>query len=68
MMSQSGQKAITILTLPNISRSKGRQTMKFGLVINIIMDTKIMQKTRQGDLLVPDIYELKYMQLIFNIF
>ena len=68
MMSRSGQKAITILTLPNISRSKGSQTMKFGLVINRTMDTIIMQKTRQGDLLVPDIYEVKYLQLIFNIF
>ena len=30
MMSQPGQQTITIHILPNISRSKGNQTMKFG--------------------------------------
>ena len=30
MMSQSGQKTFKIHILPNISRSKGKQTMKFG--------------------------------------
>ena len=30
MMSQSGQQTFTIHILPNISRSKGKQTMKFG--------------------------------------
>ena len=30
MMSQTGTKTITISILPDISRSKGNQTMKFG--------------------------------------
>ena len=29
MMSQAGKQIIMMLTLPNISRSKGNQTMKF---------------------------------------
>ena len=33
MKSQSGKQTITIHKLPNISRSKGNQTMKFGQVI-----------------------------------
>ena len=33
MTSQPGQKTITIQISPNISRSKGNQTMKFGQVI-----------------------------------
>ena len=33
MTSQSGSQAITIHILPNISESKGNQTMKFGQVI-----------------------------------
>ena len=33
MTSQTGQQIITIQILPNISRSKGNQTMKFGQLI-----------------------------------
>ena len=33
MTSQPGQQTITIHILPNTSRSKGNQTMKFGQVI-----------------------------------
>ena len=33
MTSQSGQQTILIHILPNISRSKGNQTMKFGQLI-----------------------------------
>ena len=33
MMSQTGQQNITIDILPNISKSKGNPTMKFGQII-----------------------------------
>ena len=33
MTSKAGKQIITIQTLPNISRSKGNQTMKFGQYI-----------------------------------
>ena len=33
MTSQAGQQTIVIHTLPNISRSKGNQTIKFGQLI-----------------------------------
>ena len=33
MTSQAGQQIITIHILPNISRSEGNQTMKFGQLI-----------------------------------
>ena len=51
-MSQTGKQMITIHILPNISRSKGNQPLKFGElrkynVRNIF--SKIMQKTKQGD-------------------
>ena len=36
------KKTVTMHLLPNISRSKGNQTIKFGLF------SKNMQKTRQG--------------------
>ena len=37
MTSQSGQQTILIHILPNISRSKGNQTMKFGQLIEYNM-------------------------------
>ena len=37
MMSQPGQQTITIYILPNISRSKGNQTMRFGQLIEYNM-------------------------------
>ena len=36
MMSHPGEKAILIHTLPNISRSKGNQAIKFGQLIECI--------------------------------
>ena len=44
MMSQTGQQTIVIHILPNISRSKGNQTMKYGQLIeyntrNIFIET-----------------------------
>ena len=37
MMSQPGQQTITIHILPNISRRKGNQRMKFGQLIEYNM-------------------------------
>ena len=53
MASQPGEQTIAILVLPNISRSKGKQTMKFGPLIeynkrNIFLEkshTKCDRKT-----------------------
>ena len=54
MTSQPGVQTIAIQILPNISQSKGNQTMKFGQVIkynkrNKYFSSKNMQKMRQGD-------------------
>ena len=53
MTSLPGQQTITIYSLPNILRSKGNQTMKFGQLIRIqeekYFSSKIMQKITQGD-------------------
>ena len=52
MASQPGLQTIAIYILPNISQSKGNQTMKFGQLIEYItgkyFSSKIMQKMRQG--------------------
>ena len=48
MTSQPGLQTIAIHILPNISQSKGNQTMKFSRLIEY-NKKKIMQKMRQGD-------------------
>ena len=51
MTPQPGQQTITTLMLPNISRSKDNQTMKFGQLIEYNKKdffSTIMQKIRQG--------------------
>ena len=45
MMSQHGQQTIAIHILANISRSKGNQTMKFGLLIERNMRTIFLKKS-----------------------
>ena len=52
MTSQTGKQIITIHVLPDISRSKGSQAMKFGQLIEEPekqFSSKIMEKMRQGD-------------------
>ena len=51
MTSQTGKQIITIHILPNISRSKDNQTIKFGQLIeyNVHFSSKIIQKVRRGD-------------------
>ena len=52
MTSQPGEQTIAIHILLNISRSKDKQTMKLGQLIEHkieMFSLKIMQKMRQGD-------------------
>ena len=45
MTSQSGQQTIVMHILPNISRSKGNQTIKFGQLIeyNIVVEKVVAE-------------------------
>ena len=45
MTSQPGQQTIAIHILPNISRSKGNQTMKFGQLIEYDMRNIFVEKS-----------------------
>ena len=52
MTSKPGQKTIAIHILPNISRSKGNQTMKFGQIIEYGKETfffKNLAENKIGD-------------------
>ena len=66
MTSQPGKQTITMHILPNISRSKGNQTTKFGSLIQYIKRNilqKIMQKVREGDSFQTSFSFLKSLQL-----
>ena len=56
MTSQTGKQIITIHILPNISRSKGNQTMELGQLIENNMVNIFLEKsyTKCGEKLVPD--------------
>ena len=45
MTSQPGKQTIVIYILPNISRSKGNQTMKFDQVIECNMKNLFLEKS-----------------------
>ena len=45
MTSQSGKQTIAIHILPNMSRSKGNQTMKFGQLIEYKMRSIFLEKS-----------------------
>ena len=45
MMSQPGKQIITIHILPNISRSKGNQTIKFDKLIQYKMRNILLKKS-----------------------
>ena len=45
MVSQNGQEIITIHILPNISKSKGNQIMKFGQLIEYNMASIFLEKS-----------------------
>ena len=55
MMSQPGQQTITLPILPNISRSKSNQTMKFGQLRREIFFFKNHTENEAGRL-VPDFF------------
>ena len=75
MTSSTGKQIITKLILPNISRSKGNQTMEFGQLIEIFL-LKNYSKIRQETIFRPLAFfknalnEIKTSthHLIFNIF
>ena len=55
MTSQTGQEIITIHILPNISRSKANQTMKFGQLKEYNMTSIFLEKSFDViEKLVPD--------------
>ena len=45
MTSQPGKQTIAIQILPNISKSKGNQTMKFGQLIEYNMKNSFVEKS-----------------------
>ena len=45
MTSQAGKQAIAIHVLPNVSRSKGNQTMKFGQLIECNLRNICLEKS-----------------------
>ena len=58
MTSEPGQQTIVVRILPNISRSKGNQTMKFGQLIeyntrNIFLKNHLQNVVEK---LVPDLF------------
>ena len=55
MTSQPGRQVIAIHILPNISRSKGNQTMKFGQLIKYDMRNIFLEKlyTKCGGKTIP---------------
>ena len=77
MTSQSGYQTVAVHILPDISRSKGNQTMKFGQVTKETFFFENRAKN-EGGRLIPDVfsffkkalYEEKAsgLQLSFNIF
>ena len=58
MMSQTGLQIITIHILPNISRSKGNLTIKFGQIIKYSMRNIFVKKYAKHEIakLVPDLF------------
>ena len=58
MTSQTEQQIIAIHILPNISRSKGNLTMKFGQIIKYSMKNIFVKKHAKHDIgkLVPDLF------------
>ena len=61
MTSQPGQQTIVIHVLPNISRNKGNQTMKFGQLIEYNMRNIFLEKpyTKYGGETSPRLFSGK---------
>ena len=62
MTSQPGKQTIAIHILPNISRSKGNQTMKFGQLIECNMRNIFLEKsyTKCGGETIPRLFSGKW--------
>ena len=61
MTSQPGKQTIAIHILPNISRSKSNQTMKFGQLIECNMRNIFLEKsyTKCGGETIPRLFSIK---------
>ena len=59
--SQPGKQTITIYALPNISRSKGNQAMKFGQLIEYNMRNIFLKKSyiKSGGKTIPRLFSKK---------
>ena len=66
MTSQTGKQTIAIHILPNISRSKGNQTMKFGQLIEYNMRNTFVEKsyTKYGGETIPRSFSKKSKLII----
>ena len=64
MTSQTSQKTIRIHILPNLSRSKGIQTKKFGQLLKYNMRNIFLEKsyTKLAENAVPDVFLRKKNQ------
>ena len=66
MTSQTGKQTIAIHILPNFSRSKGNQTMKFGKLIENNMRNTFVEKsyTKYGGETIPRSFSKKSKLII----
>ena len=66
MRSQTAKQTISIHILPNISRSKGNQTMKFGQLIEYNMRNTFVEKsyTKYGGETIPRPFSKKSKLII----
>ena len=67
MTSETGQQIITIHKLPNISRSKGNQAIKFGKLIEYNVGNIFLQNSYEAGKLVPDLF-LLFKKDIYNVY
>ena len=79
MTSHSGKQTVAMHTLPNISRSKNNQTMKFGLLIEYNMRHIFLEKsnTKWGGKTIPrsiskktklSVYLNEWSKLLYSLF
>ena len=79
MTSHSGKQTVAMHTLPNISRSKNNQTMKFGLLIENNMRHIFLEKsyTKWGGKTIPrsiskktklSVYLNEWSKLLYSLF
>ena len=59
MTSQPGKETIAIHVLPNITRSKSNQTMKFGQLIEYNISDIFQNHTKCGGQTIPELFSKK---------